>query len=287
LTPPTALAVRSIVVTGTAPRVGATTQFAAVATFADGTTQNVTALATWTSSGDNVAAVSVAGLVTGIGSGSVDISATYQNVTGVSHLTVVRAVFTISGVVYDGTSHGILPNVHVSTLDSVDVSNSVLTDGRGSYTITGVASGKVTITTSATSYGTTTTLTTVTSDARVDITLPRAAPDGGGPDRLAVNAMCGANKTPVTYFFDGSWTRVGDGLLFSLPSLSFQPSANDLTLQVTIGRDGNLVGTLVSNKSAIASPFSGGAQDFVFVSGSPSNDPEFYPTATPVQLPES
>jgi len=80
--------VSTVAVAGTAPAVGATSQFTATATLMDGTSQDVTALATWSSTNSSAASVSSAGLVTGVASGAVTIQATYQSVTGSDPITV-------------------------------------------------------------------------------------------------------------------------------------------------------------------------------------------------------
>ena len=73
--------VSSLAVTGAAPVVGATAQFTATATMADGTTQDVTTQAAWTSSNATVATVSSTGLVTGVAAGSASVAAVYQSVS--------------------------------------------------------------------------------------------------------------------------------------------------------------------------------------------------------------
>jgi hypothetical protein len=80
--------VSSIAVNGTAPAVGATAQFTAVATMLDGTTLDVTSQAAWTSSNTADATVSSTGLVTGIAAGTVLVQATYQSVTGADQITL-------------------------------------------------------------------------------------------------------------------------------------------------------------------------------------------------------
>src|SRR5262249_37366169 len=81
--------VTSIAVTGSAPAIGATAQFTATATMSDGATQAVTSSATWSSSNAAIAAVSSAGVVSGIAAGDADIRATYQNFTGAKSITIV------------------------------------------------------------------------------------------------------------------------------------------------------------------------------------------------------
>jgi len=80
--------VTTIVVTGTAPAVGATSQFTATANLTNGSTQDVTSTATWTTSNAAYAKVSSSGVVTGVAPGSVAIDATYSGVTGGTSVTV-------------------------------------------------------------------------------------------------------------------------------------------------------------------------------------------------------
>src|SRR5581483_3891787 len=104
----------------TAPNAGASAQFSATATLSNNTSQTVTSQATWQSSNPPVATVTSGGLVIGVSAGNVDITATYQNVSGVAHLTVIRqtpVTYSVSGTVTDGTSHGVLPNIGVELAD--------------------------------------------------------------------------------------------------------------------------------------------------------------------------
>jgi len=165
--------VTAVSVSGNAPNIGATSQFTATATLSNSTTQTVTPQATWTSSNTNVATVNSAGLVTVVNAGSADISATYQNVSGLSHLNVIRPTFTVSGTVRDGRSNGVLPNINVSSSDSAGVTKRTTTDGSGGYSIGGVAAGVVAMTFSATGYQTTTQSTTLAVDTQVNLSLPR------------------------------------------------------------------------------------------------------------------
>ena len=81
--------VNAVAVTGTAPAPGATSQFTATATMSDGTTQDVTSQAAWTSSNTTDATVSSTGLVTGVAAGSVAIQVTYLNITGTDQIAIV------------------------------------------------------------------------------------------------------------------------------------------------------------------------------------------------------
>jgi hypothetical protein len=79
--------VNSITVTCTAQ--AETTECAAVANRSDGSTQQVTSLAAWTSSNTAVATVDQSGLVRHRTTGQTEIRATYQNVTGSRTLDIV------------------------------------------------------------------------------------------------------------------------------------------------------------------------------------------------------
>src|SRR5437764_9189463 len=99
---PSAPTVSTLTISGLAPLVGASAQFAAAANMSSGTIQIVTSQSAWQSSDPTVANVTSSGVVTGMGPGAVDIAATYQNVTGTAHVTVASTTpttFTIKGTV--------------------------------------------------------------------------------------------------------------------------------------------------------------------------------------------
>lgn len=88
---------RTIQVTPFAPTlpVGFNTRLTATGIYSDNSTQDLTGLATWTSSAPTVASVSTAmgsrGLVTPLSAGTATISATYAGVTGTTAVTVTSA----------------------------------------------------------------------------------------------------------------------------------------------------------------------------------------------------
>lgn len=118
---------------------GTTEQLIAVANYADGSTDDVTTLATWTSANDAIATVSndaaSKGLVTGQGVGQTDITATLEGVSGDLPITVTAAVlqsisvtpvnpsvpaqqsqqFTATGRYSDNTEQNITANVQWSS----------------------------------------------------------------------------------------------------------------------------------------------------------------------------
>ncbi len=85
---PTNTTISAITVNGPTPGVGTTAQFTATATFADGTTRDVTSIATWQTTNPQEAIVSTTGVVTAVSAGSVTVTATYQNVTGSSQISI-------------------------------------------------------------------------------------------------------------------------------------------------------------------------------------------------------
>jgi hypothetical protein len=86
------LTVSSVAVTGNLTLTqGQTSQLIATATLSNGTSQDVTAMSTWTSSQPAVASVSSGGLVTAVSVGSANITATYQNVSSSARAMQVNA----------------------------------------------------------------------------------------------------------------------------------------------------------------------------------------------------
>ena len=234
--PTSAPSVSSVTISGTAPIVGATVPFSATAHLSNGTSQTITNEATWSSSNTVVATVTNGGLVTGVGLGVADISATYQGVAGTAQVPVVRATYTVSGLVMDSTSNAVLPNVTVQVVDSAGTAKSTQTDNGGSYTISGVLAGPVMLTASALSYQSTAKTVTVSSDTRVDIVLSRTPPnyagtwtgryditecqDVDGPG-LTPLMLCSMLQRQITYRFTLSQNGNGVTGLYSLTSPLF------------------------------------------------------------------
>ena len=90
----------SIAVTPANPSIakGKTEQYAATGTYSDGSTQNLTSQATWTSSNPSIATVSTAGLATAVAAGSTTIQASLSGVNGSTGLTVTAAGATLQSI---------------------------------------------------------------------------------------------------------------------------------------------------------------------------------------------
>lgn len=88
-TPETPVVVTIAVSGNTAIQVGQHTQLHATASFSNGTTENITMSAAWSSSATNVATISN-GLVAGVGVGNAPIQATFQGRVGATTVTVTQ-----------------------------------------------------------------------------------------------------------------------------------------------------------------------------------------------------
>ena len=89
-TSPASVSSLSISSPSTTVGVGSTVQLSVAATMSDGTTQDVTAEATWQSSSSGTASVSDTGAVTGVASGSTTITASYQGVSTTANMLVFQ-----------------------------------------------------------------------------------------------------------------------------------------------------------------------------------------------------
>jgi hypothetical protein len=156
----------------------------------DGSTQNVTTVATWASSNQDVASVTSAGIVNAKAPGDVDITATYSGVSGKAHVSFVRPpalVAVISGTVTDAFSGGILPNIAVQFVDSRNAVKAARTDATGKYSLANIATGPVTVSFAATSYATLAETVAVSADTRIDVALERDGPISG-PALVTIHA---------------------------------------------------------------------------------------------------
>ncbi len=161
--------ITSISVTPIAPLipVGTVTQFTATAIFSDGTTQNVTGAATWTSSAAGVLAVTTVGGArgrgTGIAAGTATVTATFMGIAGSTTATVTNSVitsisvspagvtlavgarrqFTAQAIFSDGTSRDVTANATWVSMQPAIAGVSDVAATRGQ--VTAVAAGTATI----------------------------------------------------------------------------------------------------------------------------------------------
>jgi uncharacterized protein YjdB/N-acetylneuraminic acid mutarotase len=157
----TAAALESIAITPNPITVGAglSQQLTATGTYSDGTTQNVTTAANWTSDAPSVATVGPStGLATGVSMGSATISATVGSVAATAPLSVVTLVsiaitpdpakvalgstqqLTATGTFSDGSTQSV-----TSAANWTSDASSVASVGSSTGLVTGVSAGSATI----------------------------------------------------------------------------------------------------------------------------------------------
>lgn len=174
--------VTAVTVTGNAPLVGQTTQLTATATLSNGTTQDVTAQATWQSSNASIVSVASGGLATGAAAGEADVRAVYSGATGSLHLKLQPRTFAVSGVIVDSDS-GRAIDGEVEVVEGANAGMVTRADSGGHYALSGLAPGSFALRARATGYDSTDTrVTVVDADAHADIALRRtpSRPDYSG-----------------------------------------------------------------------------------------------------------
>ena len=83
------------------------------------------------------------------------------------------ATYTLSGLLTDGFSGGILPGIDVLITSGPNQGQDVKTDSTGHYSFSGISSGTFTVQFSAVSYVTQTMTATVAGDTTVNVVLQR------------------------------------------------------------------------------------------------------------------
>ena len=169
---------------------GTTLQFIATGTFSDNTTQNLTAMVTWTSSNTGVATVSTTGLATSAATGATTITAASGSISGSATLTVSAATlvsiavtpanpiiavgateqFTATGTFSDGTTQNLTTSAtwSSSATSVATISNAADSNGKAAA----VGSGTTTITATFGSISGSDTLTVQSSGSTESNVLP-------------------------------------------------------------------------------------------------------------------
>lgn len=141
-----------------------TQQLSATALYSDSSTADVTSSSTWTSSDENVATVSASGLVTSIGSGTCNITATYNSQSDYASITVnEQQEVTLTKIeimpepttIENGTTQQLSVVAYYSDSSTVDVTSSAtfessnqsyITVNAGLLTAVGIGSATITAT---------------------------------------------------------------------------------------------------------------------------------------------
>ena len=199
--------VSRVLVVGTPPPIGTSSQFTALAVLPDGSNQTVTSQAVWHSSNPAVATVTGAGMVTSVSGGSVEISATYASTTGkLIFVAAAPAGNTLRGTVTDAQSGRGVTQATVTVKDASGVTRSGVTDPSGQYSVGGLAAGAAEVSATAPSYIRTTRTLTISGDMTLTLALqpavacPQIGFDDLGPHAAPVSSVtaCGFTVTATT-----------------------------------------------------------------------------------------
>ena len=148
---------------------GESSQFSATATFSNGTNQDVTRQASWTSTNPSVATV-LTGMVTAVGAGEADILATYQRVTGSTRMTVPAQPaprFTLAGRITQFNG----PALWDVLVELKGRGRTTRSDANGGYAFSGLGSGQYTLSATKSGFLTTEPQTSVSGDTTLDFTM--------------------------------------------------------------------------------------------------------------------
>jgi hypothetical protein len=147
-TPTPTATVRAVTVTSTGTN-PSSFQMGARADMSDGASRDVTMLSKWESSNATIATVSATGVLTVLGSGQVEVRATYQNVTGAMNLLVSAprpTTFAISGVAIETPPSGkVVSGVVVQVTEGPDAGQTATTDEGGLYRFASLRTAPLTL----------------------------------------------------------------------------------------------------------------------------------------------
>ncbi|MGI4755738.1 MAG: Ig-like domain-containing protein, partial [Janthinobacterium lividum] len=268
----------SVSVTPSAPSfaAGSTQQFTVIGTYSDGTTQDLTSSAAFTSSNPNVLSVNPAGLATGLTAGTAQLTITVQgrtittpSVTVTPATLISIAVTSASSVLPKGTTQQFTATGRYSDGSTQDLSNqilwnssdpSVLTiDGSGRAQAAGLGSAQV----SATSNGITSASGTlqVTPATLVSVALsPLSAQIAKGTRQQFTVTGTYTDGTTVDLSSQATWTST-DSSVVSIDANGLAAGTGIGTAQVTAA---------IGGKSATTSNFSVSAATLVSVAFQPT-----------------
>ena len=197
----------SISVTPTNPSimVGGRQQFAATGTYSDGSRQDLTNSATWTSSVPSVATISSTGLATGVAAGSTTIQATSGSIYGTTSLTVATAgSFTVSASPASLTiAQGNLGTSTITTSISGGFNSSISLSASGAPTGTTVSFNPSTI--PAPGAGSSTVTITVGASTQVGMYPITVTGNGGGTQQSAIVTLTVTTVATTINYVQGNY----------------------------------------------------------------------------------
>jgi uncharacterized protein YjdB len=247
VTPP---ALVSIAVTPANPSIaaGQQQQFSATGTYTDGSHQNLTSSATWTSSAPSVATIGSGGLATGITAGSTTIKATSGSVNGTTALTVtVLGNFTVSA---SPASLTVAQGSHGTSITTTTISggfnNSISLSATGMPTGTTVSFNPTTIT--APGSGNSTMTVAVASSTPVGTYPITVTGIGGGIQQNTTVTLTVTAATSITYA-QANYTTVYTPQTTVNVTFNAAQAASDLNVVVVGWNDSTAVVNSVTDTS--------------------------------------
>jgi trimeric autotransporter adhesin len=207
-------------VTVTAVPTGSQYQLSAVAGFSDGSTQDVTSQAAWSSSDVGVATVTGTGLVTPVANGSALITATYQSVSGSMALTVAAPssppsgptppppgppsrTYTLSGILRATPLNESLAGVNIEAMHGGLVVATATADGGGFYRLSGLIAQEYVVSMRKVGYNARTVDVLVSGDTTRDLVMDRNRVALSGIVREAPPCTGSAINAALVQILDG------------------------------------------------------------------------------------
>lgn len=138
----------------TSAQTGATThQLQASARMSDGSTRDVTSAAQWETSNPAICTISGSGLLTAMHSGTVEVRARYENVTGSATVTLNVPLYSLSGVVSQAAPDArLLEGVRINITAGPNRDEFTYSDDRGQFTFSGLSDGSHTLAVNRSGY---------------------------------------------------------------------------------------------------------------------------------------
>src|SRR6266536_359524 len=239
--------------------VGTTKQFTATGTFTDSSTQDITAVAVWTSSTPTAATINAQGLASSVVTGTTTIGAAFGSVSGSTGLTVSTAhlvsiaVSPVNPRIAKGTSikftaTGTFSNGSVATnLSGVSWKSSKpnIASVRGSGLAHGKKGGSVTITASSSGISGNTTLTVGTGTLVSLVLTPSAPTAAAGTTQLfvATGTFSDGSTQDITLNSHWSSSSAPVATIANAPSVAGLANCNNAGTSTIGANSGGITGT--------------------------------------------
>lgn len=212
-------------------------QCRATATLSNSTTQDVTTLATWSSSNSQIATISAAGVVSPLDAGNVEIRASYQGQNATRSVVLTRRRFLLDGRIRETapSSATVVAGASMRIVDGTNAGATATSDGNAYYVFPSIEGGTFNVQVSKDGYEPLTQSVTLSANRNQDFFLT--------PVRRTINetltgtisggdAVCTDNITPkpcARFSFGVHHTDTAEAVL------SWAGGTNDLDLELWRG----------------------------------------------------